>query len=387
MTKQIKKTKNKTNVPATALVFDTPDVSLQFAKGKEADSEELPKLQMTGYSGGVIKNHWWWGNLAIDLEGIKFSEKKFPILENHDTERKIAFTEEITVDTESGLQNNPEKTVILDNEYATEFVQNAKQGFPYQASIYVQPSVIEEVKEGAEVEVNGFTVKGPGAVFRKCEFKEMSVCVFGWDSSTNATAFSKSDVDLSEAYQLSVESDEPEQNAQPIEPDTEEPQMDIAQLKKDYPDLYKEVFSLGETAGKEAAEQKFTSEKTELEASLETMKSDLAKFAKQEAIRAEKEMRMEADALFSAKLAKSEIPEHLYSKVRPHVAYTKYVNEGVLDKEAFGKAIDSEIQSWIDAGVTSTVMGSSFTKEDPVEKKEQFQQEIDTTVDSLLSFV
>ena len=32
------------------------------------------KLKMVAYSGGIIKGHWYWDNLAIDLEGIQFKQ-------------------------------------------------------------------------------------------------------------------------------------------------------------------------------------------------------------------------------------------------------------------------------------------------------------------------
>lgn len=39
-----------------------------------SSSEEPNKksLKMTVYSGKVIKDHFWWGDLAIDLAGISF---------------------------------------------------------------------------------------------------------------------------------------------------------------------------------------------------------------------------------------------------------------------------------------------------------------------------
>jgi len=40
------------------------------------EGEELSKLNMTIYSGGIIKDHWYWDNLAIDLDGLSFSVKE-----------------------------------------------------------------------------------------------------------------------------------------------------------------------------------------------------------------------------------------------------------------------------------------------------------------------
>ncbi len=82
MKKQLKKT-----IPNGALRLVTPDCHA-FAEGEEGEK----KLQLVVYSGGVIKGHWWWGNLAIDLEGVKFDRNKYPVLENHNTAKKLAFS-------------------------------------------------------------------------------------------------------------------------------------------------------------------------------------------------------------------------------------------------------------------------------------------------------
>ncbi|RLI47557.1 hypothetical protein DRO61_07775, partial [Candidatus Bathyarchaeota archaeon] len=58
----------------------------------EGDEGEVKKLQMTVYSGGINKGHWYWGDLAVDLEGLKFSKDKYPVLEEHNREKRIGFT-------------------------------------------------------------------------------------------------------------------------------------------------------------------------------------------------------------------------------------------------------------------------------------------------------
>ena len=71
-----------TKIPRGAMRFvDNQCSSSLFGK----DGDEVSKLDMTIYSGKVIKNHWWWGNLAIDLDGLSFQSKKLPILADHDT--------------------------------------------------------------------------------------------------------------------------------------------------------------------------------------------------------------------------------------------------------------------------------------------------------------
>jgi len=374
-------------VPAMALMFSEKEVGLKFSS--EGDESESVKLDMVGYTGGVIKDHWWWDDLAIDLDGVGFSAEKFPILENHDTDRKIAFTGKPVVD-ENGISADPNTTVFLDNNLSTEFISNSKKGFPYQSSIYVQPTSIERIEKDAEVEVNGFTLKGPGTVFRKCEFKEMSVCVFGWDSNTNATAFNK-EVPLGKDCVVRTKFSEPVsdggQGSQQTSDNNskEEDVMDLTKFKEEHPDLYKEVFEMGVTDGKSEAEKGFSADKEAMDAKFTEMGDRVAKFEKAEVIRAEKELQSTAAALFSAKLSASDIPEHLHDKVRPHVSYTKFLNDGVLDTAKFSEAIDAEIQSWVDKGVSTSVMGSGFSKDPAADTVAVQVAEVDSSVDALLS--
>jgi hypothetical protein len=62
-----------------------------FAKSEVFEEGKQRSLKMTAYSGKVIKNHWYWGNLAIDTAGLKLSKKEIPILSDHDTSKKIGF--------------------------------------------------------------------------------------------------------------------------------------------------------------------------------------------------------------------------------------------------------------------------------------------------------
>ena len=152
------------------------------------DSDEK-NLNMTVYSGGVIKGHYWWGDLAIDLTGVKFDRSSYPVLENHRTDLKIGFSKKPIVD--GSIKLNPKTTKFVNTPASIEFQETSSAGFPYQASMFAVPSVIERVNAGETVDVNGFKFKGPGTVWRNCLYQEASVCVFGWDTQIKSEAFSK----------------------------------------------------------------------------------------------------------------------------------------------------------------------------------------------------
>lgn len=144
------------------------------------------RFKIIAYSGGVISNHWFWGNLAFDLAGIRFNKKKTPVLEEHDRASRIGFTEKQSVNGNIIVEGK-----FLGNSNAQRLRSDMKDGFPMQASIYLPPDVIEHVKDGESVDVNGHKLKGPGTVFRKGKIREVSMCTLGADSNTQSKAFAE----------------------------------------------------------------------------------------------------------------------------------------------------------------------------------------------------
>ena len=177
----------KVEIPISALMFGTRD--------KKSIKVEQDNLDMLIYSGGLIKDHYYWGDLAIDLQGMQFPKSKYPILESHNTDRKIGFTAPPLVN--GNLKIDSANTTFLDTPASQEFRRLSKEGFPYESSMYAKPTVIEKVDTGATSDCNGSTVKGPATIWRKSIFKEASVCTFGWDSQTEASAFSRDILELS----------------------------------------------------------------------------------------------------------------------------------------------------------------------------------------------
>lgn len=390
----------ETKIPRGALrIVETGEGCHALTEYFGEGEERKPRLNMTAYSGGVIKDHWYWENLAIDLTGIKFDKGKFPILEDHLTSQKIAFSRDPILKN-GKLEIDPDKTEFVDTEVSAEFQKLSAAGFPYQCSIYAHPTVVERLEEGASVEVNGFTLKGPASVWRECEFKEASVCVFGWDSKTSATAFSKEEVDIDMDETVLAADEKPKLKLRK-EAIKEVNLMNKAELLEKYPELAEELKLEGK---KEAAiesgdkESKLTQENAELKEKLEAEKDTNEKFKgrvlsleKKDAIRDEKELKKEADVIWTEKLENSEVAESMYEKIRPYVTHSKFTAEGVLDVEAFGEAVVAEIQDWVDKGATSKVLGAGFTSksvdENTLKEEEEKEESIDSDVNSLRKIV
>lgn len=180
-----KNQKTQNNAPINACVFASTSAAEQvmFVEDASAAAGKKDHFKIVGYSGQIIPKHWFWGNLAFDLAGLSFQKSKTPVLQEHFKDKRMGFAEK---------QEITDKVIVegkfLDNSNAQEIKKDMLSGFPMEASLYVPPSVVEYITEGASVQVNGQTLFGPGTVFRKAKIKEVSICVFSADSNTTATS-------------------------------------------------------------------------------------------------------------------------------------------------------------------------------------------------------
>ena len=354
--------------------------------------DKSPKLQMTAYNGRIIKGHWYWGDLAIDLNGMKFPPGRFPILENHDTGLKIGFHKGRPDTSENKLELVPEKTRFVTTEAAQEFIKLSSEGFPYQASIYAKPTEIVRLTKEESREVNGFTMRGPGTVWLKSEFKEASVAVFGWDSQTKASAFSKEHMEEVEFFEdIPINIDE-SQDESSLTKGGETMKLD--ELKEKHPELVTQLTDEVTTKVTDELTIVFGEEKKILEdenarlsESVEDSQTRLAKLEKKDVLREERDRKDTASRIWKNKLSDSDVGEHLWDKVEKMVSFTKFVKEGELDVEAFTAAVDEEIKDWEKkVGSSTSGMGivsrdATGNQEDNSENKEENTQLADNLLE------
>lgn len=359
-----KMSKETKKIPMGAMRFVATE-SHAFTEFADGDEKKTPKMNMTVYSGKIIKNHYWWDDLVLDLAGMVFDKAKYPILENHDQSRKIAFTGKPIVTPDFKLNLNPDKTTFVGTEESAEFQKLSSEGFPYESSAYVTPLSIERLDKGVTAEVNGFKMKGPGTIFRKSRFNEASVCVFGWDRQTQAAAFSKEEVEVEfdetilEDVSLTNNKQEKEVKDVPFE--------NIKQLTEAHPEMVKQIQDAVKTemeATFSVERVKFAKDLADKDLVIASQNDRVLKLEKSDTIRTERELKSQADSIFGTKLSESDIPEHLYAKVRSQINHAKFVKEGVFDATAFAAAVDAEIKDWVDKGVVSSVMGTGFSSKE-----------------------
>lgn len=217
--------------PVQACIFNER-TEVTFAEGGGGGNN----FRILGYSGKIIKNHWYWGNMAIDLAGLKFYKKRIAVLESHFTNSRIGFTTKQEIKDAVRVEGE-----FLDSENAQQMKKDIKAGFPMEASLFCPPSIIEHVLEGASVKVNGHVMKGPGAVFREAIVKEVSMCVFGLDTNTKSSAF---DAEGNKEIKFNLL----ETNIMAGETTITEIES-VESFAALYPGLHSEVFAAGKTEG------------------------------------------------------------------------------------------------------------------------------------------
>lgn len=352
----------------------------------EKEEGKPRSIAMTLNSGKLIKGHWYWGDFAIDMAGIKMAKKNIPILEDHDTSKKIGFGSFVVNDKHELVSAENQ---FVDTPYAAEFQRLSDQGFPYEASLSGRPTKIQRLMENEEAEVNGFTMKGPGTIWRESVLKEGSIVTFGADSHTKSAAMAENEEFDMEVEEIKIKKDK-------------EVVMDLTKLKAEHTALYEEVVLLGV----KQAEDSFASVKTDLESQITSLTAEkatltaerdalkttstgletrLLKVEKFSALQVEEALKVKAEGIITTKLAGSKVPVRLHSKVRKQLSHQPFVKDDVLDETAFSAAVDVELKDWVSEGTAdgteSDILGLSFTK---TETGEFSDANIDSFVDRML---
>ena len=302
--------KKTQKVPIPALCLDDPEQRVQAFVEKQSGEEA--KIRMVAYSGKPIKDHWYWGDLVLNVHGMFKSSPVIPILEDHFTSRKVGFTKKIITENNE-VEFDPNSSKLVSTEYAEEFVKLSQEGFPYQCSVYGRPTKVLRLGEGEEYNVNGFLFKGPGSVWDKWGLKEGSICTFGYDGKTSAAAFSKDQFEeldydeeggdavvLVDLDKFATENEEGGENT-----------MDMAKLKKDHPELYKEILRKGREEAQSAFSQEregLTTQISELNTQLTNQGERIAEMEKQSALNQERTAASEADRIFTECFSNSDVP-------------------------------------------------------------------------------
>ena len=183
------KSSEEVEIPVAAMQLRSNGVEESSVEesSTNSDNDSRPKFRMVANSGGVIENHPYWGNFAIDLDGLKVGRNRKPALRDHDSQRIVGWTHSFEK-TDAGLV--AEGSFTEATEDGREVLSMLRDGFPWQASVYVPPKRVQRLAEGERAEVNGHQITGPGHIFRESSLREVTFTALGADENTDAAQLS-----------------------------------------------------------------------------------------------------------------------------------------------------------------------------------------------------
>lgn len=152
------------------------------------DGKKKRTFSGVAYSGEVITDHWYWDRIIFDLDSMQI-KGRIPALLDHSTRQRAGAINSHSIDHQNGLTVSGD---LMSNEFGAQVAQDSDDGFPWQMSVRIEPSAVEEIQAGASVTVNGKVHQGPITVFRGGRIREVSFCALGADDNTNAVAASHS---------------------------------------------------------------------------------------------------------------------------------------------------------------------------------------------------
>ena len=185
-------------VPRRALFLRDSTSEVQLA----APGDEQPRtFSMVALTGKPL-SHWYFGTLAIDLAGVRMKQR-LPVLKDHNTEERLGYT--------TAMRNEPGRGIVAEGRLlqrspaAQQVLADSADGFPWQASTYLQASKMQRLAEGQSDQVNGYTVEGPATIFRESTLREVTFTALGVDDDTSATPLSANGADEEVAVLLTAE--------------------------------------------------------------------------------------------------------------------------------------------------------------------------------------
>lgn len=180
--------------------FQLGDLNINQAE----DGKKKRTFSGVAYSGEVITDHWYWKQVIFDLDSMQI-KGRIPALLEHSSYQRAGAIESHSISYESGLTVSG---ILLSNEFGAQVASDSDDGFPWQMSVRIEPSSIDEIQAGNTVTVNGKLLHGPITVFRGGRIREVSFCALGADENTMAVAASHNpnnpneDTDVTELEQV-----------------------------------------------------------------------------------------------------------------------------------------------------------------------------------------
>lgn len=154
-------------------------VAIQAAE-KDGDEHKPARFSVDAYTGGALEVAGYDLPIAIDLAGLTFAKHVVANLD-HDRTKRVGH---VTATTIEGSTLKLSGVASAATPYRDEVVNSARDGFEWEASVEAYPTVLTEVRDGEEIEVNGQTLKGPLYVASKSKLTGFAFLSHGADPNT-----------------------------------------------------------------------------------------------------------------------------------------------------------------------------------------------------------
>lgn len=179
-------------VEAPSKAFEFEASSLRFEAASEAQDSEKP-FSMIARTGDPI-NHWYWGKVVHDLDGM-VAKERVSVDWCHDCDDLVGYAD--SFDASSGDLKVGGKVISLKvGDSADKIIKLGSKGVPYEASIYFTDGKAEYLPDNMTTQVNGREIAGPCVIFREWTLRRIAICPSGADGGTE-TSLSAQDKELS----------------------------------------------------------------------------------------------------------------------------------------------------------------------------------------------
>ena len=158
----------------------------QLSVDNAEDGKKKRTFSGVAYSGEPITDHWYWDRVIFDLDSMQL-KGRIPALLEHSPRQRAGAINTHSINHQTGLTVSGD---LMSNEFGAQVAQDSDDGFPWQMSVRIEPSSIEDIHADTSVTVNGKVYQGPITVFRGGRIREVSFCALGADDNTNAVAAS-----------------------------------------------------------------------------------------------------------------------------------------------------------------------------------------------------
>ncbi|MCC7408754.1 MAG: hypothetical protein IT442_11830, partial [Phycisphaeraceae bacterium] len=194
-------------------------IDAQASASGEGATPALPRFSMVAYTGGAMRLAGWKFPVVVDLAGMNIPSQLRPIRVGHNTDQRVGHSTAIRIENGQLVAGG---VVSCTGRTAQEVVADARNGFPWQASIGAAVEEFEFTPEGRTVVVNGREFPGPVNVVRRSTLGEISFVDLGADGNTSARVAASAKKESINVSEQDKEQDQTDPQANTIEAKTQD---------------------------------------------------------------------------------------------------------------------------------------------------------------------